>query len=111
MNRSAGVGLAVAAIILVICCGTVGLPMMFFAEQSAQADACGTYVLPSLGASAGTGSVSRWDGGQRANAAVIVATGQRMNIPPRGFVIALAVAMQESSLHVLANDNPQYPLV
>jgi murein DD-endopeptidase MepM/ murein hydrolase activator NlpD len=111
MSRSTiGFGAAIAAVVVLLCCGIVGLPMMFFAQQSAQAGECGG-TLPSLGGSAPPGSVAKWDGNQRANAAVIVATGGRMGIPARGFVIALAVAMQESTLHVLANDNPQYPLV
>lgn len=35
------------------------------------------------------------------NAATIVSTGQKKNIPPRGWVIAVATAMQESTLHNL----------
>lgn len=42
-----------------------------------------------------------WDGEQTANAAVIVAVGAELNVPPRGWVIALATAMQESGLRNL----------
>src|SRR5204862_1422787 len=35
---------------------------------------------------------------QMHNAAVIVATGQRIRVPPRGWVIAIATALQESEL-------------
>jgi len=35
---------------------------------------------------------------QAGNAAVIVAAGQRMGVPPRGWVIAVATALQESNL-------------
>ena len=112
MNRSTvSLGTAILVVVLAICCGTVGLPALFFAQQSAQAAACGTLPLPSIGGPAPGGSLAQWDGAQRANAVVIVATGAQLNLPPRGFVIALAVAMQESSLRVLANDNPAYPLV
>ncbi len=37
------------------------------------------------------------------NAAIIVATGQRLGVPARGWVIAVATAMQESSLRNLPN--------
>jgi murein DD-endopeptidase MepM/ murein hydrolase activator NlpD len=37
------------------------------------------------------------------NAAVIVRVGQDMKVPPRGWVIAVATAMQESNLHNLPN--------
>lgn len=41
---------------------------------------------------------------QMQRAATIVATGQQMGLPDQGIVIALAVASQESSFRVLAND-------
>jgi hypothetical protein len=40
-----------------------------------------------------------WDEGQRANAKTIVQVGLALDIPERGLVIALATAMQESTLH------------
>lgn len=39
---------------------------------------------------------------QRRNAAVIVGVGQAMHVPPRGVVVALATAMQESTLRNLS---------
>jgi cell wall-associated NlpC family hydrolase len=42
--------------------------------------------------------VGAWAGQQVANAATIVAVGQRLSVPPRGWVIAVATAMQESRL-------------
>lgn len=44
-----------------------------------------------------------WSASQVRNAATIVAVGQQRHIPARGWVIAVATAMQESSLHDLAN--------
>jgi murein DD-endopeptidase MepM/ murein hydrolase activator NlpD len=41
------------------------------------------------------------DAGQTRNAAIIIAVGQRMNVPPRGWVIAIATAWQESKLNNL----------
>src|SRR5205823_10322367 len=46
----------------------------------------------------GWSPVGRWDSSQVANAAIIVAVGQQSHVPPRGWVIAVATAMQESSL-------------
>lgn len=42
---------------------------------------------------------------QVSNAGLIVATGVEMGVPPRGLVVALATAMQESTLRNLANSN------
>lgn len=56
-------------------------------------------------------SVSELNQVQKQRAASIITTGQRKGIPRRGWVIAIAVAMQESSLRNLANDNPAYPRV
>jgi cell wall-associated NlpC family hydrolase len=54
--------------------------------------------------------VAGWDTGQVANAATIVTVGNQLGIPPRGWVIAVATAMQESQLTNLpylgdGNDN------
>ncbi|GAA3346597.1 C40 family peptidase [Amorphoplanes nipponensis] len=43
---------------------------------------------------------------QAGNAAVIVAVGQRMGVPPRGWVIAVATALQESGLRNLGHLGP-----
>ncbi|MDQ6945269.1 MAG: NlpC/P60 family protein [Actinomycetota bacterium] len=50
-----------------------------------------------------TKAMAGWTKRQIANAAVIVARGLAKNVPPRGMVIALATAMQESGLRILAN--------
>jgi cell wall-associated NlpC family hydrolase len=43
-------------------------------------------------------SVAGYGPTQMANAAIIVATGKSMNVPEQGWVVAIAAAMQESSL-------------
>jgi hypothetical protein len=43
------------------------------------------------------------DAEQLRNAKAIVETGQKMGLPPRAWVIAVATAMQESTLHNLGN--------
>ncbi|MEV4491677.1 M23 family metallopeptidase [Micromonospora coxensis] len=53
-----------------------------------------------------TGSMPRmsdYGDSQLRNAAVIIKVGQEMKVPPRGWVIAVATAMQESALRNLAN--------
>jgi murein DD-endopeptidase MepM/ murein hydrolase activator NlpD len=55
--------------------------------------------IPASAAPAGgLGPVGQWDTEQVGNAAAIIAAGARRQIPPRGWVIALATAMQESTL-------------
>lgn len=46
-------------------------------------------------------AVGQWDGEQVANAAAIVTTGAQLGVPARGWVIAVATAMQESTLRNL----------
>jgi murein DD-endopeptidase MepM/ murein hydrolase activator NlpD len=73
---------------------------------TAQAAQCGNLPVGPSGE-----PFDQWDGPQVANATAIVGEGKQMNVPPRGYVIALATAMQESDLKVYANDNPAYPEV
>jgi cell wall-associated NlpC family hydrolase len=54
---------------------------------------------PALASLSGT----TWTGEQIGNAATIVAEGTRLHVPPRGWIIAVAVAMQESRLRNLSN--------
>jgi murein DD-endopeptidase MepM/ murein hydrolase activator NlpD len=49
------------------------------------------------------GAVGRWSSRQVDNAAIIVATGQKQRVPPRGWVIAVATAMTESGLSNLGD--------
>ncbi len=92
--------------VLVLCAGAIGA--LFTGGGTASA-ACysavgpgGQPLLPTLTvstpASAGAGG---WDNEQSANAAVIVAVGAEHKVAPRGWVIALATAMQESGLRNL----------
>lgn len=61
-------------------------------------------------AAATDGGYGPWDAQQVAHAATIVAVGRQLGVPPRGWVVAVATAMQESSLRNLphlgeANDH------
>ncbi|GIL29107.1 M23 family metallopeptidase [Actinocatenispora comari] len=47
------------------------------------------------------GRIGHYDASQTANAATIIRVGQQLHVPQRGWVIAVATAIQESSLHNL----------
>jgi len=98
------VAVAGAVALLMVVCGLIALPLI-----GTDAYACGNDV-PAITPSV-SGAFDQWSTVQVQHAAEIVAAGKAMSIPPRGWVIALATAMQESSIRNLANDNPQYPLV
>jgi peptidoglycan DL-endopeptidase CwlO len=51
----------------------------------------------------GLGSMPGLDGDQLGNARIIIATGAALSVPDRGVVVALATAMQESTLRNLPN--------
>jgi murein DD-endopeptidase MepM/ murein hydrolase activator NlpD len=94
-------GAAVFAV-LVLCSGVVGA---FFGEGGANLAGCGTAIsgapsgaVPPAATPSGTPQAPGWSSEQIGNATVIVATGQQKNVPPRGWVIAVATAMQESTL-------------
>ncbi len=92
-TRTIGVVVALAAAVTLLCvagpavliggAGTAGCP-------------------PAATTSAGTSpAVAGWDTDQVANAQVIITVGVHKAVPPRGWIIAIATAMQESGLHNL----------
>ena len=122
MIGKAAAGVAVAIVgILLFCAGTVGLFLTGGAgtdtgtATSASCDATltvdGPNTDPSSSGSRATAAtvarshrpVGRWDSTQVGNAAIIITTGQRLGVPARGWVIAVATAMQESTLHNYGN--------
>ncbi len=99
-----GIALAVCGVLL-LCSGLIGV----VSGGTAGAAAC-PIPAPSASAStttpiktpaAGQGPVGRWNAEQTGNAAAIIAAGALRQVPPRGWVIALATAMQESTLNNL----------
>jgi murein DD-endopeptidase MepM/ murein hydrolase activator NlpD len=88
----------VLAIITACVMGVGFLCVAGIAGIGGAASAC--TLLPAL-----PGSTSRYDADQMHNAAIIVQVGARRGIPPRGQVIAVATAMQESNLHNLGENN------
>lgn len=92
-------------LIVVICVGGLGI-----GAGSIAVAACAS---PRPGASSGATSPAHtafaslsgetWNSEQLGNAAIIVAEGTRRRIPPRGWIVAVAVAMQESHLRNLGD--------
>ncbi|WP_328463588.1 hypothetical protein OHA21_38335 [Actinoplanes sp. NBC_00393] len=97
----AGITVAVAVVLL----GCSGLLLGMLGGGGASAHCLPAAVSPtgssaadSDGASSAPGPIGDWSAEQVGNATVIVAVGQRLQVPARGQVIAVATAMQESSL-------------
>jgi murein DD-endopeptidase MepM/ murein hydrolase activator NlpD len=101
-----GMIIALVAGLALLCCG--GTTAVFFLDglsgdsgDSAFGFGCGkaTLVDPN-GKLPRAGSLGEE---QMHNAAVVIGVGQQMKVPPRGWVIAIATALQESSLTNLHN--------
>ncbi|MDG4761393.1 M23 family metallopeptidase [Micromonospora sp. WMMD710] len=94
------IAIAVAGVLLL--CSGLATTLIF----SGGAGACGMPASVTATASAaalspapdGIAPIGDWNAEQVDNAATITAVGMRLGVPPRGWVIAVATAMQESSL-------------
>ncbi|MFI5906256.1 M23 family metallopeptidase [Dactylosporangium sp. NPDC051541] len=93
----------VCSALLLVCCAGAAVAFFFDAKRNTQTydTGCGNGQL--VNAAAGLPSHRELSEEQVRNAAVIVRVGQDLKVPPRGWVIAVATAMQESSLHNLPN--------
>ena len=98
----AAVIVALLAPLTVVLAG-VGL---FVAAAQAQATSCTGGAGTTLAGSATTNGVqvSDLNPAQMDSAAIIVAVGEQLQVPPQGIVVALAVASQESRFQNYAND-------
>ncbi|MFI7075536.1 M23 family metallopeptidase [Micromonospora sediminicola] len=90
-------GVAVTAALLLLC----GLPLTVVLSDDAPAAACTAADPSQQPATGGVGQVGRWNAEQVGNAAQIVTVGRQRGVPARGWVIAVATAMVESSLRNL----------
>jgi murein DD-endopeptidase MepM/ murein hydrolase activator NlpD len=109
MSQRATLGIVAGLAALLLFCGG-GIVVLLMG--SAALGSCGTSVSTDPSAVPVTGGgIGQWDAVQVNHATTIVGVGKGLSVPPRGWVIALATAMQESSLKNLANDNPAYPTV
>jgi murein DD-endopeptidase MepM/ murein hydrolase activator NlpD len=105
------VALAATVVLTLLCCGGTAAAYFFggFAGAgtggqdgaNANLSACGQHadVTPD----ATLPDVAALDQDQVRNAAIIIRVGQDRKVPPRGWVIAIATALQESALHNLPN--------
>jgi len=100
---------ALAAGVLVVLLACSGLATVLLGGGGMGLVGC-TATAPPSGQSASAGTtaaqsrqIAGWDAEQVANAATIVTVGSRLGVPPRGWVIAVATAMQESQLTNLPN--------
>ena len=105
MSGKAVAGLVGAILVIVMGC-VAGLG--FAGGGLAMAACAAPMTTTASGSNSGTPTggwpaVGDWSSDQATNAAIIVAAGQQLHVPVRGWVIAVATAMQESSLHNLGN--------
>jgi murein DD-endopeptidase MepM/ murein hydrolase activator NlpD len=99
--------IAVTVVGAIVCCG--GSAAAFFlggfgvmrSDTASAALACGSNT--SVDPCGMLPSIDSLSDSQIHYAAVLISVGQQMNVPPRGWVIAIATALQESALHNLPN--------
>jgi murein DD-endopeptidase MepM/ murein hydrolase activator NlpD len=89
----------------VLCCGGLGVSLLFDAlrDESAVPAAYGCGTGGTIGVGPDQPHVETLSNEQVHNAAIIIATGQKLKVPPRGWVIAVATALQESALRNLGD--------
>jgi murein DD-endopeptidase MepM/ murein hydrolase activator NlpD len=108
LRRRLGILTAVTMILVVVCCA--GGAAAYFLGGLNSTDSSQTVALGCGGrvvdVNAQLPSVNSLGDTQMHNAAVIVSVGQQMGVPPRGWVIAIATALQESALTNLPNLGP-----
>ncbi|MEV4481827.1 C40 family peptidase [Micromonospora coxensis] len=92
--------------VVLLCAGGVGVLFTGGGTASAGcyrlASPDGQPLLPDIAVIPTAAGAGGWSSEQTGNAAVIVAVGVDLAVPPRGWVIALATAMQESTLRNLS---------
>ncbi|GAA5196976.1 hypothetical protein GCM10023322_67170 [Rugosimonospora acidiphila] len=106
-RRRLGILVAVGVIGLFACCGGTAAAFFIDGSDNSQSNAsmasmaCGGG--GTLNPSGKLPEVDSLGDAQIHNAAVIISVGQQLNVPPRGWVIAIATALQESALTNLPN--------
>ncbi|RZU46669.1 hypothetical protein EV385_6746 [Krasilnikovia cinnamomea] len=90
----------IAAVLTVLCCVGTGVIGGGYRMLTSSASAgCDVSVDPDLSSP----KVGDLNDEQRHNAAMIIAVGRQKKVPARGWVIAIATALQESNLHNLGD--------
>jgi hypothetical protein len=113
MNGKVIAGLAGALLALFTCCiAGLGLAGGGIAVAACAAPITATDPARSLGTPASRWpTAGNWTSAQTTNAATIVAVGQRLHIPARGWVTAVPTATQESTLTNLGHLSPRTHLL
>jgi len=96
-----GLIVAITGVLVVLCCGGAVSALIFGDLTNSQANtsnslSCGRTELISVNGE--FLKIGIYGPDQIRNAAIIIRAGQDMQVPPRGWVIAVATALQESSL-------------
>lgn len=98
---------ALTAVLALLCCvggaGAFFLTELGNEEKDGAASGSGCNLGQQVNITGKMPRFAEYGEGQLRNAAVIIKVGQDMKVPARGWVIALATAMQESALRNLAN--------
>ena len=99
-----GLVIALGAVLVLLCCGG-GVASFFMdaANQPTEPNAFGCGNATVVDANAKLPTLASLGPDQMRNAAIIVRVGQQMQVPPRGWVIAIATSLQESRLRNLPN--------
>jgi murein DD-endopeptidase MepM/ murein hydrolase activator NlpD len=105
MRRRRYVWVSVLVTTVLLCCGggSVLAVGSLFDQGSTNLNTVGCGSNSTIKVNSNLKPAGPLDAEQTKNAASIILAGQQMNVPTRGWVIAIAVAMQESNLRVLAN--------
>jgi cell wall-associated NlpC family hydrolase len=94
MAKTAAAAAAALLVIVIAAAGALAVLQAVFGSEDASGSNCTTTNTTNEAASG-------YGPDQLANAAIIVAVGKRLRVPEQGMVIAIATAMQESSLRNL----------
>ncbi|MEU4693756.1 hypothetical protein [Actinoplanes sp. NPDC023714] len=93
---------AVIGIVVTVIAVVLGLPTVLLSSiGGSDSGACAEFSAPGVAPSEATGTTPLWDADQVSIAQTIIAVGAAKKVSPRGWSIALAVAMQESGLRNL----------
>jgi cell wall-associated NlpC family hydrolase len=105
MPSKVGLGVAIAVVVGVLCC-CGGATVYFFDTNASTPPLDGACLVDSTVTVGTLPDLSPLTEAEENNAATIVTVGQSMSVPPRGWIVAVATAMQESHLQNLGDLGP-----
>ncbi len=107
MTGGLKLGIGAAAALVLTPCGLGVLAVAALDPTGSGALCAPAAASASPNAAAGWTAEGSWTATQVGNAAIIVTVGARMGVPRWGWIVAVATAMQESSLYNLGNLGPR----